>query len=132
MINFLLQAGTVTGCKNLIGGLLVSATTLFSNPEAPTKPMSFDASVYVTQQGKIRLSVQKSVPGFVSVRLFDQQKHVLFSNTVGKKELKAALLFDMSEVNDGIYTLEIKSAEGSILKQVSVATPKSERTIEFQ
>lgn len=132
MIHFLTQAGALTGCKNLIGGLLVGATTLFANPEAPTKPTSFDASVYVTQQGKIRLSVQKTLPGIVSVQLLDEKKHVLFSNTVAKKELKAAILFDMNEVNDGIYTLEIKSAEGSILKQVSVATPKSERTIEFQ
>lgn len=132
MINFLINTGTLAGCKNLIGGLLVGATTLFSNPEAPTRPMSFDASVFVTQQGKIRLSVQKTVPGLVSVQLLDQRKHVLFSNTVGKKALKSALLFDMSEVGDGTYTLEIKSAEGSILKQVSVATPKSERTIEFR
>lgn len=132
MINFLLQAGTLTGCKNLIGGLLIGATTLLSNPEAPTKPASFDASVYVTQQGKIRLSVQKIVPGNVSVQLLDQQKHVLFSDTVGEKHLKAALVFDMSGVSDGIYTLEIKSADGSILRQVSVATPKSNRIIEFQ
>ena len=134
MIHLLTQAGTLTGCKNLIAGLLISATTLFANPEAPTKPMSFDASVYVTLQGKIRLSVQKTVPGIVSVQLLDQEKHVLFSNAVGKKELKAALLFDMSEVEDGIYTLEVKSAEGSILKQVNVSTPnpKLERTIKFQ
>lgn len=133
MIHFLTQAGALTGCKNLIGGLLVGATTLFANPETPAaKPMSFDASVYVTQQGKIRLSVQKSVPSIVSVQLLDLNKHVLFSNTVGKKELKAGMLFDMSEVTDGIYTLEIKSAEGTIQKQVSVATPKRERTITFQ
>ena len=131
MINFLTQASALTGCKNLIGGLLVGVTTLFANPEAPTKPTSFDASVYVTQQGKIRLAVQKTVPSTVSVQLLDQQKHVLFSGIVAKKEDKAALLFDMSEVNDGIYTLEIKSADGSILKQVSVSTPKSVRTIEF-
>ena len=122
----------MAGCKNLIGGLLIGATTLLSNPEAPTKPTSFDASVYVTQQGKIRLSVQKTVPGKVSVQLLDQQKHVLFSGTVGEKHLKAALLFDMSGVSDGIYTLELKSADGTILRQVSVTTPKSDRVIEFQ
>ncbi|GAB3639929.1 hypothetical protein [Spirosoma arcticum] len=131
MINFLTQASALTGCKNLIGGLFISATTLFANPEAPTKPTSFDTSVFVTRQGKIRLAVQKTVPGTVSVQLLDQKKHILFSGIVAKKDDKAALLFDMSEVNDGIYTLEIKSAEGSILKQVSVFTPKSVRTIEF-
>ena len=132
MIHFLTQAAALSGCKNLIGGLLAGATTLLANPEAPTKPTSFDASVHVTQQGKIKLSVQKTSPGIVSVQLLDPAKNVLFRNTVAKKKLKAALLFDMSEVNDGTYTLEIKSAEGSIQKQVSVVTPKSERTITFQ
>jgi hypothetical protein len=132
MINFLIQAGTISGCKNLIGGLMFGATTLFANAEAPTKPMSFDASVYVTRAGKIRLAVEKAVPGFVSVEMLDQQQRILFSKLVSKKDMKATLLLDISELADGMYTLNIKSAEGSIQKQVNVSTPKSERTIQFQ
>ena len=132
MINFLIQAGTMTGCKSIIGGLLMGATTFFANPEAPTKPMSFDASVYVTAQGKVRLAVQKSMPGVVTVQLLDQYKNVLYTNTLSKKDMKAALSFDMSEVGDGTYTLEISSAGGVIQKQVTVSTPKAERLIAFQ
>lgn len=132
MINFLIQAGTMTVGKNIIGGLLIGVTTLLANPESPTKPTSFDASVYVNAQGKVRLSVQKTVPGIVTVQLLDQHRSVLYSSTVAKKDMKAALLFDLSEVNDGTYTLEIQSAGGIIQKQVSVVTPKRERLIAFQ
>ncbi|MGF7217333.1 hypothetical protein GGR92_003506 [Spirosoma lacussanchae] len=129
MITTILQTSALMGFKNLMGGLLIGATTLLGNPDKPAKPMSFDASVYVTKQGKIKLSIQKVAPGSVSVALLDQKNNVLFANRVAKKEMKAALLFDMSEVEDGLYTLEIRSDEGVIQKQVNLGTSKSERLV---
>ena len=132
MIHFLTQTGLLAGSKNLIGGLLFGASTfLASGPEAPKKPTSFDASVYINQSGKIRLAVQKSAPTGVSVQLLDQKNQVLYSHYVTKKQLKTAMVLDVSQIEDGMYTLEIKSDEGSILKQVSVTTSTQKRTIQF-
>lgn len=129
MINFLFQASTLPVSKHLIGGLLLSASTFLGAPEAPTRPMSFDASVFVTQQGKIRLSLEKMTPARVSVQVLDQNSAVLYSQSIGKKMRKTALLFDVSDLGDGTYTLEIKSDEGVIRRQVIVNTPRANRVV---
>ncbi len=131
MIHLLSQASLLASSKNLVGGLLFSASALLANPEAPKKPTSFDASVYVNQQGKIRLAVEKTAPSLVYVQLLDEKKNVLFSQYVARKELKTAMLLDVSGIQDGLYTLEIKSNEGSIVRQVSVSTETRKRTIHF-
>ena len=131
MIHLLSQASLLASSKSLVSGLLFSASALLANPEAPKKPTSFDASVYVNQQGKIRLAVQKAAPTLVCVQLLDEKKNVLFSQYVAKKELKTAMLLDVSGIQDGLYTLEIKSDEGRIIRQVSVTTETQKRTINF-
>ena len=131
MIHLFSQASLLASSKSLVSGLLLGASTLLGNPESPRKPTSFDASVYVTQQGKVRLAVQKAGPTLVNVQLLDQKKHVLYSQFVARNELKTSMLFDLSGVEDGMYTLAIKSNEGSILKQVSVTTSTQTRTINF-
>lgn len=131
MIHLLSPASLLASSKSVISGLLFSATALLANPEAPKKPTSFDASVYVTQQGKIRLAVEKLAPTVVYVQLLDERKNILFSQYVAKKDLKTALLFDVSDIRDGLYTLEIKSGEGSIIRQVSLTTETQKRTIHF-
>ncbi len=131
MIHLLSQASLLASSKSLVSGLLFGASALLTNPDAPKKPTFFDASVYVTQQGKIRLAVEKAAPSSVYVQLLDEKKHVLFSQYVAKKELKTAMLFDVSGIQDGLYTLEIKSDEGSIIRQVSLTTETQKRTINF-
>jgi hypothetical protein len=90
MIYLLSQASLLANSKSFISGLLFSASALLANPEAPKKPTSFDASVYVTQQGKIRLAVEKAAPTQVYVQLLDETKRILFSQYVARKELKTA------------------------------------------
>ncbi|WP_020601563.1 hypothetical protein [Spirosoma spitsbergense] len=131
MIHFLSQASLLASSKSLVSGLLFSVSALLANPEAPKKPASFDASVYVNNQGKIRLAVEKVAPTLVYVQLLDEKKHVLFSHCVARKEIKTAMLFDVSGIQDGLYTLEIKSDEGSIIRQVSLTTETQKRTINF-
>lgn len=94
--------------------------------------MTFDASVYVTSNSKIKLAVVKTVPGLVSVSLTDTKNHSLFQQTLYKKTMKAAMQLDVSELPDGVYTLEIKSDQGSIVKQINLGTPKAERSIAMQ
>ncbi|WP_018623200.1 hypothetical protein [Spirosoma luteum] len=131
MIHLFSQASLLASSKSLVSGLLFSASALLANPEAPKKPTSFDASMYVTQQGKIRLAVEKVAPTPVYVQLLDEKKNVLFSQYVAKKDLKTAMLFDVSGIQDGLYTLEIKSGEGSIIRQVSLTTETQKRAINF-
>lgn len=132
MFNFLFQASLLASAKLTASTMLLGATTFLSNPGTAVKPMTFDASVYVTSNSKIKLAVVKTVPGLVSVSLTDTKNHSLFQQTLYKKTMKAAMQLDVSELPDGVYTLEIKSDQGSIVKQINLGTPKAERSIAMQ
>ncbi|MBC3786923.1 hypothetical protein [Spirosoma utsteinense] len=119
--------------KTLFASLLLS-TTLLANPTNPTKPTSFDASLYVTKGNKIRVAVEKKNPEPVAIilRQGNKRNEIVFRQIMGKKQPKLALQLDVNELEDGAYELEIHSASGSIVKQISLLTPtgtKLERTV---
>ena len=122
MFNFLLQASALIGAKSILGAVLLSASTLTTEPAEPKKPASFGASAYVNKENKIQLSVEKVVAQPVTVVLRNQNNEVLFTQRLGKKQNKFSVKFDMSQLQDGAYELEVSSSDGSIRKQVSLQT----------
>ncbi|CCH57054.1 hypothetical protein BN8_06453 [Fibrisoma limi BUZ 3] len=122
MFNFLLQASALVGAKSILGAVLLSASTLTTEPAEPKKPASFGASAYVNKENKIQLAVEKVVAEPVTVVLRNQDNEVLFTQRLGKKQNKFSVKFDMSQLQDGAYELEISSSDGSIRKQVSLQT----------
>ncbi|CCH53202.1 hypothetical protein BN8_02278 [Fibrisoma limi BUZ 3] len=111
--------------KLVISALLSTATLI--DPTTP-KALSFDASAFVTNTNKIRLSVLKSSEKPVTVTLRDSQHKVLYQQTLNKKETKQAFLFSVEDLTDGEYELEIASSEGSIRKQVKLSSAPVETT----
>lgn len=105
--------------KLVISALLSTATLI--DPTTP-KALSFEASAFVTNTNKIRLSVLKSSEKPVTVTLRDSQHKVLYQQTLNKKETKQAFLFSVEDLTDGEYELEIASSEGSIRKQVKLSS----------
>lgn len=132
MFNLLFSMPVLANAKTLASALLFGAITTLSDPGTVVKPTSFNASVYVGANNKIKLAVEKNIPGTVSVTLSDKYKQVLYQTMLGKRNMKSALQFDVSQLPDGQYTLELKSDEGSIVKQINLETPQSSRTIEMQ
>ncbi|SFC88929.1 DUF3244 domain-containing protein [Spirosoma endophyticum] len=119
--------------SNVAASLLLSASTLI-NPTNP-KALSFDASAYVTLNNQIRLAVQKNAEVPVVVLLRNKNNEVLYRQNISKKEAKYAVKLDVSELADGQYELEIKSEEGSIRKQLTLANQPLQpttRTIAMQ
>ncbi|MVM33583.1 hypothetical protein GO755_26330 [Spirosoma sp. HMF4905] len=106
--------------SKVAASLLVSASTLF-NPTTP-KTLSFDASAYVTADHQIRIAVQKSAEVPVNVVLRNKSYEVLYQHNIGKKEDKYAVKLNVNDLADGEYELEIKSSEGSIVKQLNVSS----------
>lgn len=123
MLTILSNIGVFAGSKSMISALMLSAATLTTGPNMPTKALSFDASVYVTKANKIRFAVEKEATAPVTIVLRDQNKQVLFFKTLSKKETKMAAQMDVSDLNDGTYEIEFASKEGSIKKQVDLKTP---------
>lgn len=107
-----------------VSAILLSAVTLV-NPTTP-KALSFDASAFVTADNKVRLSIEKTTDEPLVVLLRNHQHDILFRQVVPKKEYKSALLFSVNELTDGQYEIEVKSKEGSIHKQIRLATPPTQ------
>lgn len=104
-----------------VGLLLVSVAAL-ANPTTP-KTLSFGASAYVTTNNQIRVAIEKATDKPVAITLRNKANEVLFQQTVAKKDAKYAVKLDVQDLADGEYDLEIKSSEGSIHKQLTLATP---------
>ncbi len=107
-----------------VAALFFSATPLLANPTNPTKPASFDASVYVTVNNTIKLAVDKTTAESLRISLHEVGKgDDLFSKLIGKKQTNARLQLNVDELPNGVYELEIKSASGvRIVKQVQLGT----------
>ncbi|WP_420149673.1 hypothetical protein [Spirosoma sp.] len=106
--------------SKVAASLLLSASTLI-NPTMPNG-LSFDASAYVTAKNEIRVAVEKPVNTPVTIVLRNKDNQVLYRQTINQKDSKYALKLNIDELGDGLYELEVKSSEGSIRKQLNVAT----------
>ena len=106
--------------------ILVGAATL-TNPATPDS-LPFGASAYVTVNNQIRVSVQKNPDIPVVILLRNKDNQVLFRQHVSKRDTKYAVKLDVEELADGQYELEVKSSEGSIRKQLNVATAPVRQT----
>ncbi|WP_234735791.1 hypothetical protein [Tellurirhabdus bombi] len=113
--------------SNLIAAALLSTTTTTDEP-AKTKALSFDASAYVTINRQIRVAVEKSDAAPVVVLLRNANNEILFKEKLGKNTQKYALKLDVEALKDGQYELEVKSDEGSIRKQVKIASEPVQTT----
>jgi hypothetical protein len=112
---------------------LLGASTLI-NPTTP-KTLSFDASAYVTLNHQIRVAVEKSANVPVVVLLRDKNNKVFYEQRIGKHESRYAVKLNVDELADGEYELEVKSNEGSIVKQLNLSTQtvqQASRTIAMQ
>ncbi len=114
-----------TSVKTLFVAYLLTTGTLFANPTNPVKPASFNTSLYVTKANKIRVAVEKLTvdPVVITLRSLGDGGVSVFTQSMSKKQTKLALQLDVSGLADGVYELEIKSATGQLVKQLTLATP---------
>lgn len=111
---------TSASAKTLVA-LFMLSTSLLANPTAPAKPASFDASIYITKENRIRLAVEKTAaePILITLRQAGGSE-ALFTRRISKRQTKAALQLDVDQLDAGAYELEIKSTSGSIVKRVNL------------
>ena len=106
--------------------VLMSAST-FTNPTTP-KTLSFDASAFVTTSNQIRVAVQKNAEHPVVIMLLNKSHEVLYRKNISKKELQYAVKLDVNDLADGQYEIEVRSSEGSIVKEVTLKTAPIQQT----
>ncbi len=104
----------------------VAATPVSADPTAPAaKTASFTVFAYRTGNPmNVRVNVQKTdTRKTVVVTLKNKDGEVLFQEFMGKKETQHAFAFDLSELEDGAYTIEITSNQEKVTKTFDVSTP---------
>jgi hypothetical protein len=117
-----------------IANTLLIAFTLFTslatvsqaNPiDRPGKPAAtYATSFYTAIDGRLVLSLTKAVGQPVSIRLSQAGGVTLFTQQVTKRQTKAQVRFDVSELPDGAYTVEVSNGTQVTTHQVQLDSPQ--------
>lgn len=111
--------------RSLFAGCFLMTASLFANPTDPVTPAPFNTCLYITKANKIHLAIEKitATPITITLRSMKLGQPCVFKRFMGKKQAKIALRLDVSQLVDGMYELEIKSATGQTTRQIELATP---------
>lgn len=120
--------------KTLIKSLVVAFTltaVTFSASLANTNPgirpstvAAYKTGIYTTVTGKLHVSLDKETTGAVDIKLKNHDGTVLFAQRLGKKEKIARISFNLTELPDGDYQLEITNGVETTTQTVSLSTPQ--------
>ncbi len=103
----------------------VQSQARHTEPTATASAVPFDVSIVrAPAEMKLRVFIQKHQSSSLSVSLRNSQGELLYSSTVGKKEPGRALSFNLSELPDGTYTLDVKGAGKHVTKTLNLDTPQ--------
>lgn len=109
---------------------LTSSVAFASDPTEDKKAKPLQIGVFTTKESKIQLAVRKSAGQNAVITLRDAKKNVLHEEVMTKKSEKFDGRFDVSNLKDGDYTLEIVSGNEKIEKQVSIKSSKEEVSLQ--
>ncbi|NEU70050.1 hypothetical protein GK091_24440 [Spirosoma agri] len=108
----------------LIAFTLLTSLTSFSqaNPIGrPGKPAAtYATSFYTAIDGRLVLSLTKGVSQPVSIRLNQANGITLFTQQVTKRQTSAQVRFDVSDLPDGTYTVEVSDGAQLTTHQVQL------------
>lgn len=105
---------------------LTSSVAFASDPTEDKKAKPLQIGVFTTKEAKIQMAVRKGVGQKAVIILRDAKNNVIHEEVMGKKTEKFDGRFDVSNLNDGEYTLEVTSGNEKIRKQVSIKSEKQQ------
>lgn len=101
----------------------VSATATLANPiTRPTTTASFKTGIYSTQTGALRIALDKQKGGLVDISLKSVHGRVLYSQRLTKNEQTYRKLLNLSDLEDGVYQLEITNGVETTTQTITIAT----------
>ena len=115
-------------------GLLLSGPALYTQAQdtqvaTEKSAASEKLSIAQVKPMQFRVSYINPVSKNVVVRILDADKNVLFSENK-QVESKYLKYFDLSTLNDGVYTFEILDGKDKALQSFDVLT-KTSRTVSY-
>jgi len=111
---------------------LVTVTMAQTNVvDRPTKVSRYQTGIYTTATGKLQVAVDKQAGGTVAIQLKDATGNVLFTRQIPKYETQYRNRFDLSQLPDGTYEVELTNGL-DVTRQTVVIATKLERTVQTQ
>jgi hypothetical protein len=104
--------------------LSASALTARADEEPPTVKRPFYVFYPAASATHFRVFINKNTRETLSVRLKDANGNPLFLGWVGKHEPGKALSFDLADLPDGTYTVEVKGKQETVSKAFTLSSPK--------
>jgi hypothetical protein len=112
---------------SLVCALALSSSVAFaSDPTEDKKAKPLQIGVFTTKDSKIQMAVRKGAGEKAVITLRDAKQNVIHEEIMGKKSEKFDARFDVSELAEGNYTLEVTAGKDKIQKQVSIKSQKEE------
>jgi hypothetical protein len=118
--------------KSLIVALTLGVTTSFSSfagttvTEQPTDSVSFKSGIYTSNDGKLHVALDKQTGSVVTIQLKNNQGVTLYTQRLGKKAENCRLAFNVDNLKDGIYQLDITDGVATVSKSVTLKTHQPE------
>lgn len=111
----------------LVCALALSSSAAFaSDPTEDKKAKPLQMGVFTTKESKIQMAVRKGAGEKAVITLRDAKQNVIHEEVMSKKSEKFDARFDVSELAEGNYTLEVSAGKDKIQKQVSIKSQKEE------
>ena len=116
-----------TFVTTLVCALALGSTATFaSDPTEDKKAKPIQIGVFTTKEAKIQMAVRKGQGERAVITLRDAKQNILHEDVMSKKSEKYDARFDVSQLEEGEYTLEVTSGKDKIQKKVSIQSAKQE------
>ncbi|GAB3935149.1 T9SS type A sorting domain-containing protein [Larkinella terrae] len=105
--------------------LTLAASTTFAadNREEKKTKSTFQSAVYpMTNSMKVNVCVSKETDSKVNVRLVNSEGQTLANRKLGEGQEVATLRFDLNQLEDGVYKVEISDGTNTEIKTVKLQT----------
>lgn len=100
-----------------------AATFAQSNPASNVNyAASYKTGIYTSKTGKLHIALDKEKGSTVDIRLANTEGRVLFSRHLGKKDQTYRTQLNLSDLEDGVYQLEITDGTDVTSQNVTIST----------
>lgn len=91
----------------------------------PAATAAYQTGIYVANDNKLHIALDKQVGGYVSVRLKDANGGVLYDQHLGKRAQQYRTKLNLNGLPDGTYRLEITNGVETKSQTVTIATKRA-------
>ena len=121
--------------KSLICALALGTTVAFAGPDGGSKkPTTFETVIYKNIDGGINVNIEKKGTASAAVTITNANGDVLARQGIGRNQKKAAIKFNVQDLNAGEYKVMVASQGEEVVKEFSITSEVSvvERTLTFE